>query len=66
MCRALYEKGVRAFVSFVQSYSKHECGLLFQVKGRWSLWVGHMGRASRLVGEGSYGGLKPVTVSLQS
>lgn len=44
--RALYEKGVRAFVSFVQSYGKHECGLLFQVKGRWGLWVGPVGGTS--------------------
>ena len=44
--RALYEKGIRAFVSFVQSYSKHECGLLFQVKGGWDQWVGPVGGTS--------------------
>ena len=52
LCRALYEKGVQAFVSFVQSYSKHECSLLFQLKGGylgracgWGMWVGHVGEA---------------------
>lgn len=30
--RALYEKGTRAFVSFIQSYAKHECSLIFRVK----------------------------------
>ncbi|XP_065828153.1 ATP-dependent RNA helicase DDX55-like [Oscarella lobularis] len=30
--RALVEKGVRAFVSFVQSYAKHECQLIFSLK----------------------------------
>nr|XP_006819939.1 PREDICTED: ATP-dependent RNA helicase DDX55-like [Saccoglossus kowalevskii] len=30
--RAVFEKGTRAFVSFVQFYSKHECKLIFRVK----------------------------------
>ncbi|XP_041347387.1 ATP-dependent RNA helicase DDX55-like isoform X2 [Gigantopelta aegis] len=30
--RAMYEKGMRAFVSFVQSYAKHECSMIFRVK----------------------------------
>eukprot|EP00795_Rhopilema_esculentum_P015125 gene15125-6311_t len=30
--RDLYEKGIRAFVSFVQAYKKHECSLIFQFK----------------------------------
>ena len=30
--RELYEKGIRAFVSFIQSYRKHECNITFQVK----------------------------------
>ena len=30
--RELYEKGKRAFVSFIQCYQKHECSLLFQFK----------------------------------
>ncbi|XP_072047429.1 ATP-dependent RNA helicase DDX55-like [Amphiura filiformis] len=30
--RAQFEKGTRAFVSFVQYYVKHECNLLFRVK----------------------------------
>lgn len=30
--RALLEKGARAFVSFVQFYIKHECGLIFRIK----------------------------------
>lgn len=32
--RAIYEKSLQAFVSFIQSYSKHECHLIFQVKGQ--------------------------------
>ncbi|XP_002157158.1 ATP-dependent RNA helicase DDX55 [Hydra vulgaris] len=28
--RELYEKGLRAFVSFIQCYHKHECSLIFQ------------------------------------
>ena len=27
------EKGTRAFVAFVQSYMKHECSLIFRLKG---------------------------------
>jgi len=30
--REIYEKGIRAFVSFIQSYRKHECSLIFQFK----------------------------------
>ena len=30
--RSVFEKGMRAFVSFVQSYAKHECYSLFRVK----------------------------------
>ncbi|XP_057297011.1 ATP-dependent RNA helicase DDX55-like [Hydractinia symbiolongicarpus] len=30
--RDIYEKGKRAFVSFIQSYQKHACGILFQFK----------------------------------
>lgn len=30
--RAIYEKGIRAFVSYIQAYSKHECYLLFRIK----------------------------------
>lgn len=30
--RAMFEKGVRAFVSYVQAYAKHECSLIFRVK----------------------------------
>ncbi len=32
--RAMFERGTRAFVSFVQSYVKHECSLIFRVKGK--------------------------------
>ena len=32
-CRELYEKGMRAFVSFIQSYAKHECNFIFKFKG---------------------------------
>ncbi|XP_062999924.1 ATP-dependent RNA helicase DDX55 [Elgaria multicarinata webbii] len=30
--RAVYEKGMKAFVSFVQAYAKHECNLIFRLK----------------------------------
>ncbi|XP_015274778.1 PREDICTED: ATP-dependent RNA helicase DDX55 [Gekko japonicus] len=30
--RAMYEKGMRAFVSCVQAYVKHECSLIFRIK----------------------------------
>ncbi|XP_075710662.1 ATP-dependent RNA helicase DDX55 [Rhinoderma darwinii] len=30
--RAMFEKGMKAFVSFVQAYAKHECNLIFRVK----------------------------------
>ncbi|KAL4225163.1 ATP-dependent RNA helicase ddx55 [Mactra antiquata] len=30
--RAVFETGMRAFVSFVQSYSKHDCYLIFKMK----------------------------------
>ena len=29
--REIYEKGLQAFVSFIQSYRKHECNLIFQL-----------------------------------
>ncbi|KAJ8261458.1 hypothetical protein COCON_G00171810 [Conger conger] len=30
--RAVFEKGMRAFVSYIQAYAKHECSLIFRVK----------------------------------
>ncbi|XP_054613516.1 ATP-dependent RNA helicase DDX55 isoform X2 [Dunckerocampus dactyliophorus] len=30
--RALFDKSMRAFVSYVQAYGKHECSLIFRVK----------------------------------
>uniref|UniRef100_A0A3Q3D5M9 ATP-dependent RNA helicase n=1 Tax=Hippocampus comes TaxID=109280 RepID=A0A3Q3D5M9_HIPCM len=30
--RAVFEKGMKAFVSYVQAYAKHECSLIFRVK----------------------------------
>lgn len=32
--RAVFEKGMKAFVSFVQAYAKHECSLIFRLKGK--------------------------------
>ena len=43
--RALYEKGMRAFVSFIQSYIKHECNMIFRLKGEQS----HLCRTEKLV-----------------
>nr|XP_061800726.1 ATP-dependent RNA helicase DDX55-like [Nerophis lumbriciformis] len=30
--RAMFDKGMRAFVSYVQAYAKHECSLIFRIK----------------------------------
>ncbi|XP_048199071.1 ATP-dependent RNA helicase DDX55 isoform X2 [Perognathus longimembris pacificus] len=30
--RAMFEKGMRAFVSHIQAYAKHECSLIFRLK----------------------------------
>lgn len=30
--RAMFERGMRAFVSYVQAYAKHECSLIFRIK----------------------------------
>ncbi|XP_038655398.1 ATP-dependent RNA helicase DDX55 [Scyliorhinus canicula] len=30
--RAIFEKGMKAFVSFIQSYAKHQCSLIFRLK----------------------------------
>ncbi|XP_077353259.1 ATP-dependent RNA helicase DDX55 [Festucalex cinctus] len=30
--RAIFERGMKAFVSYVQAYAKHECSLIFRVK----------------------------------
>ncbi|XP_008285566.1 ATP-dependent RNA helicase DDX55 [Stegastes partitus] len=30
--RAMFDRGMRAFVSYVQAYAKHECSLIFRVK----------------------------------
>lgn len=31
--RAMFDRAMRAFVSLVQAYAKHECSLIFRVKG---------------------------------
>lgn len=31
--RAMFDRSMRAFVSYVQAYAKHECSLIFRVKG---------------------------------
>lgn len=35
--RAIFDRSMRAFVSYVQAYAKHECSLIFRVKGEQSL-----------------------------
>lgn len=45
-CRELYESGLRAFVSFVHFYYKHECKLIFQPKSK-----GRGGRGERRRGD---------------
>ena len=32
--RDVYEKGMKAFVSFIQFYRKHECSLIFRSAGK--------------------------------
>ena len=42
--RAVFEKGMKAFVSYIQAYAKHECNLIFRLKGKldlltiWNIW----------------------------
>lgn len=36
--RAVFEKGMKAFVSYVQAYAKHECNLIFRIKGNCQQW----------------------------
>lgn len=31
--RKIFDKANRAFVSYIQSYSKHECNLILRIKG---------------------------------
>lgn len=31
--RAMFDRSMRAFVSYVQAYAKHECSLIFRIKG---------------------------------
>lgn len=40
--RAVFEKGMKAFVSFVQAYAKHECSLIFRLKGKPVLTFSNM------------------------
>lgn len=35
--RTVFDKANKAFVSYIQAYSKHECNLLLRVKGNLSL-----------------------------
>jgi len=35
--RAVYDKAVRAFVSYFKAYSKYECSLILRIKGKISL-----------------------------
>ena len=37
--RDVYEKGMKAFVSFVQFYRKHECSLIFRSSGKGMCFV---------------------------
>lgn len=39
--RAIFDRSMRAFVSYVQAYAKHECSLIFRVKGEQScqIWI---------------------------
>ena len=34
LCRLLYMKFVRAFVSFIRFYSRHDCKLIFRFEGK--------------------------------
>lgn len=37
--RAVFEKGMKAFVSYVQAYAKHECSLIFRLKGKLDFFL---------------------------
>jgi ATP-dependent RNA helicase DDX55/SPB4 len=55
--RLIYEKGLQAYVSFVQSYKKHECSRIFRIKdldlGRLATGFGllHLPRMPELKGK---------------
>lgn len=38
-CREVYEKGLKAFVSAIQAYSKHECTVIFKLKGQHNKYI---------------------------
>ena len=38
LLRDVYEKGMKAFVSFVQFYRKHECSLIFRSNGKENIF----------------------------
>ncbi|XP_074641079.1 ATP-dependent RNA helicase DDX55-like isoform X2 [Tubulanus polymorphus] len=44
--RAIFEGGMRAFVSFIQAYGKHECSLIFKMK---DLDIAKLGRGFSLL-----------------
>uniref|UniRef100_A0A8C2ZT89 ATP-dependent RNA helicase n=1 Tax=Cyclopterus lumpus TaxID=8103 RepID=A0A8C2ZT89_CYCLU len=44
--RAMFDRGMRAFVSYVQAYAKHECSLIFRLK---DLNLAHLARGFALL-----------------
>lgn len=61
--RAVFEKGVRAFVSHIQAYAKHECSLIFRLKGKSGLCTGVLvgSRYRECEAAPSYGNVRPVS-----
>ncbi|CAG5132977.1 unnamed protein product, partial [Candidula unifasciata] len=69
--RSVYEKGLRAFVSYIQSYAKHECNMILRVKdldfGRLAQGFGllHVPKMPELKGK-SVSSFQPIEVDLAS
>lgn len=52
--RAMFDRGMRAFVSFVQAYAKHECSIIFRIKGKTTLLGIEILNVMLLLTEGVY------------
>ncbi|XP_059172002.1 ATP-dependent RNA helicase DDX55-like [Physella acuta] len=69
--RALYEKGLRAFVSYIQSYAKHECSMILRMKdldfGKLALGFGllHIPKMPELRGK-TVSNFQPIEIDVSS
>ncbi|KAH9518666.1 ATP-dependent RNA helicase ddx55 [Bulinus truncatus] len=69
--RAIYEKGLRAFVSYIQSYAKHECNMILRMKdldfGKLALGFGllHVPKMPELKGK-SLSNFQPIEIEIST